>query len=156
MNEQTKKIIEEIQQGENLSEIARKHNISRQRVHQIKNNIEKYKESEEKPTKKKPTKKELNDLLTSEMAKRSKMQEEIDKLKQREWESRLPLAFCKAMDLLKDAFGGTVRLLRFEHSDTTGYWFSFELINDSTRQTLRVGHCELSQESKKEEEVYRE
>lgn len=36
---------------------------------------------------------------------------------------------------LKTIFGQLVKNLRFEHADASGYWFTFELINDSRRQT---------------------
>ena len=36
---------------------------------------------------------------------------------------------------LKTIYGGLVKNLRFEHADESGYWFTFELINDSRRQT---------------------
>ena len=36
---------------------------------------------------------------------------------------------------LKTIFGGLVKNLRFEHADTSGYWFTFELVNDDRRQT---------------------
>ena len=36
---------------------------------------------------------------------------------------------------LKTIIGGLVKNLRFEHADASGYWFTFELINDSRRQT---------------------
>ena len=36
---------------------------------------------------------------------------------------------------LKTIFGGLVKNLRFEHADASGYWFTFELVNDDRRQT---------------------
>lgn len=36
---------------------------------------------------------------------------------------------------LKTIFGGLVKNLRFEHADSSGYWFTFELVNDDRRQT---------------------
>ena len=36
---------------------------------------------------------------------------------------------------LKTIFGGLVKNLRFEHADASGYWFTFELVNDARRQT---------------------
>ena len=144
MIEQTEKIIEEIQQGVSLSEIARKYNISRQRVHQIKNRIGKYRANKEKkPKEKKLTKKELKAQLEAEVREKAKMQAEIDELKQKEWREHLSLAYDKVKEVLHKAFGGTVLLLRFEHADDSGYWFTFELANDSTRQTYRVGHDEI-------------
>ena len=144
MFEQTEKIIEEIQQGISLSEIARKHNISRQRVHQIKNNIGKYRTPKEKKViRKNLTKKEIEARLEAEIREKAILQAEIDALKQKEWKEHLSLAFDKLKEVLCKAFGNTVQLLRFEHADDAGYWFTFELVNDSTRQTYRVGHNEI-------------
>ncbi len=141
MCEKTKKIIQEIEQGKSLSEIARDNCISRQRVHQIKNRIGKYKICT--PTEKKLTKKEIEAQLIAEAREKAKLQAELDELKQKEWKEHLSLAFDKIKEVLHKAFGQTVNLLRFEHVDGAGYWFTFQLINDSRRQTYRVGHDEI-------------
>lgn len=140
IEEKTKKIVEEIGQGKRLSEIARDHGVSRQRVHQIKTRIGKVKVI--KP--KKLTKKELEAQLKAEAKEKAKLQEEIDELKQKEWKEHLSIAFENVKEILHNAFGGLVTLLRFEHVDGSGYWFSFELINDRTRQSYRVGHDEIN------------
>ena len=144
MFEQTELIIEEIQQGISLSEIARKHNVSRQRVHQIKNNIGKYKEK--KVIRKNLTKKEIEARLEAEIREKEILQAEIEAWKQKEWKEHLSLAFDKLKEVLAKAFGSTVQLVRFEHADDAGYWFTFELVNDRTRQTFRIGHNEIQGE----------
>lgn len=141
ISEKTQIIVYEIQAGKSLSEIAREHGVSRQRVHQIKNMIGKFKVC--KPKMKKISKKELEELLRTEAKEKARMQAEIDELKQREWKEHLSLAYDKVKEVLHKAFGGTVHLLRFEHVDASGYWFTFELTNDSRRQTYRVGHDEI-------------
>lgn len=149
ISEKTQKIIEEIKSKKSLSEIARDNGVSRQRVHEIKSKIGKYRTPKEKKTiRKNLTKKEIEDRLEAEIREKAILQAEIDALKQKEWKEHLSLAFDKLNDVLSKAFGGTVRLLRFEHVDGAGYWFSFELINDSTRQTYRVGHDEIGRENK--------
>ena len=140
ISEKTQKIVEEIGRGKGLSEIARDHGVSRQRVHQIKERIGKYKVR----TPKKLTKRELEAQLKAEAKEKAKLQAEIDELKQKEWKEHLSSAFDKAKEILHKAFGGTVYWLRFEHVDSSGYWFTFELTNDGTRQTYRVGHDEIN------------
>lgn len=141
ISEKTQIIIYEILSGKNLSEIARDHGVSRQRIHQIKNRIGKFKVC--KPKVKKISKKALEEQLRTEAREKARMQAEIDELHRREWEEHLSLAFVKVKEVLNNAFGGTVHLLRYEHVDASGYWFTFELINDSRRQTYRVGHDEI-------------
>ena len=137
----TQMIVYEIQAGKSLSEIAREQGVSRQCVHQIKKRIGKFKVRKTKE--KKLSKKELEAQLREEAKEKAIMQAEIDELKQREWKEHLSLAFGEVTRVLHNAFGGTVYLLRFEHVDASGYWFTFELTNDSRRQTYRVGHDEI-------------
>jgi hypothetical protein len=141
MEDRTQKIVDEILQGKRLSEIAREQGLSRQRIHQIKTRIGKYKIRT--PKEKKLKKKELEARLQAEAREKAKMQQEIDELKQKVWKENLSLAFDKVKEVLHKSFGGTVQLLRFEHVDSSGYWFTFELINDRRRQTYRVGHSEI-------------
>ena len=138
----TQKIVEEIGQGKKLSKIAKDNGVSRQRVHQIKVNMNKPKK-EKMPKEKKLKKREIEILLILEAREKARLQAEVDELKQKEWREHLSLAFAKVEEVLHEAFGGTVSLLRFEHVDGSGYWFTFELINDSTRQTYRIGHDEI-------------
>lgn len=141
IGEKTQLIVYEIAKGKNLSEIAREMGVSRQYVHQIKKRIGKFKVRA--PKAKKLKKKELEAQLRAEAREKAKMQAEIDELKQREWKEHLSFAFGKVSKVLRKAFGGAVHLLRFEHVDASGYWFTFELINDNRRQTYCVRHYEL-------------
>ena len=145
IRDKTQKIIEEIGQGKSLSEIARENGVSRQRVHEVKTKIGKYKVRT--PKEKKLTKKELEAKLQAEAREKAKLQAEVEAMKQKEWKEHLSLAFAEIEKVLSKAFGGTVQLLRFEHVDGSGYWFTFELTNDKTRQTYRVGHDEIKKEN---------
>ena len=50
----------------------------------------------------------------------------------------------KAMAVLTaDLRGEAVRNIRLEHTDEAGYWFSYELEQDSRRQTWCVRHWEV-------------
>lgn len=44
---------------------------------------------------------------------------------------------------LKQKYGETYRNIRLEHVDESGYWFSYELEQDSRRQTWCVRHWEV-------------
>lgn len=48
----------------------------------------------------------------------------------------------KAMGVLKAEHGFAMNV-RLEHIDEAGYWFSFELEQDSRRQTWCVRHWEV-------------
>lgn len=83
--------------------------------------------------------------------------QEIDKLKEQQtkqaeqtnaallqsWNVKLPFALTKCQKSLNLIFPGMVKNLNFEHVDIVGYWFTFELINDSRRQTYSIRHNEL-------------
>ena len=142
-DKQTQSIIKAIQQNnKSLSEIAREYGISRQRVHQIKVNMNKPKK-EKIPKEKKLKKREIEILLILEAREKARRQAEVDALKQKEWKERLSDAYAKIQDVLNKSFNQTYQFLRFEHVDGAGYWFTFELINDSRRQTYCIRHNEI-------------
>jgi hypothetical protein len=58
---------------------------------------------------------------------------------------KIARAFEVICEELQSRFGYGVRLLKFEHVDGAGYWFSFELEQDDTRQTWCVRHEEVSE-----------
>lgn len=39
---------------------------------------------------------------------------------------------------LNRMFPNMTRNVRFEHNDAAGWWYTFELVNDPRRQTIRV------------------
>ena len=47
------------------------------------------------------------------------------------------------MTELRKMYGTSVRNVVLDHVDAAGYWFSYELIQDSRRQVCRVKHSEL-------------
>lgn len=145
MTEQTEKIIKEIQQGVSLSEIARKYNVSRQRVHQIKNRIGNYKK--DKPKEKRLTRAEYDarwDINTKEQI---RLYREMQKQKEIEWNRLLPLAYEESRKQLESIFPNLVTMLHFEHVDEGGYWFTFQLVNDKTVQTFAIRHNDLIKEN---------
>lgn len=44
---------------------------------------------------------------------------------------------------LRSKYGFGFQNIRFEHEDEAGYWFSYELVQDSRRQTWCVRHWEV-------------
>ena len=47
------------------------------------------------------------------------------------------------MGMLTPMYGAAVRNVVLEHVDEAGYWFKFELAQDSRRQTWCVRHSDL-------------
>ena len=85
---------------------------------------------------------------------KSEVEKEIERLReenarleeearQRQWMDKIARAFEVICEELQSRFGYGVRLLKFEHVDGAGYWFSFELEQDATRQTWCVRHEEV-------------
>jgi competence ComEA-like helix-hairpin-helix protein len=62
---------------------------------------------------------------------------------QHKWVSLVPEASWKMVKYLNKTFPGTWRNPRFEHVDASGYWYTFELVNDDRRQTWCVRHSDL-------------
>ena len=62
---------------------------------------------------------------------------------QREWMLRISDATAWICDFLNKTFPRTWCKLQFEHVDAAAYWFTFELVNDSRRQTWSVRHSDL-------------
>lgn len=44
---------------------------------------------------------------------------------------------------LRKMYGSSVRNVVLDHVDAAGYWFSYELVQDSRRQVCCVKHSEL-------------
>lgn len=89
-----------------------------------------------------PTKAELyaqNEALTKQLI---AMQDKLDAEEKERWFKLKDRAFevCREMIPFPN---GTIQFLTLEHIDKAGYWFTFELINDSTRQTFCVRHTDL-------------
>lgn len=97
-----------------------------------------------------PTKKQLYQQLSELQAERIKAQEEKEQEQQKAFMVYYDGAYGHLIKTLKSAFGGQYRLVKFEHVDESGFWFSFELANDNRRQTYRVSHEEAKLEYIKE------
>lgn len=136
---QTAKIVEEIQQGVCLSEIARKYNISRQRVHQIKNRIGKQRVVRER----KPTRNEYKAQWDVNTKEQIRLYRERQRQKEITWNDLLPKAYEECRRQLNAVFPNLVTMLHFEHVDDGGYYFTFQLINDPRVQTYAVRHTDL-------------
>lgn len=52
-----------------------------------------------------------------------------------------------AMEQLNTMYPGLVFNLRFEHFDASGWWYSFELVNNHRRQTWCVRPSDLRKET---------
>lgn len=91
---------------------------------------------------KKPTKAELyaeNAILSKQL---TELQEKLDAKKLKHWRSKVDDAFevCREMIPFPN---GIIQFLTLEHIDDVGYWFTFELIGDITRQTICVRHTDI-------------
>lgn len=93
--------------------------------------------------KKRPSKQELYNLLSAQQAENIRLVEKMNAEQIKEWERFLHIAFEKVREHLTLHFGNLVRLLKYEHCDKSGYWFTFELVNDNTRQTYCIRHHEI-------------
>jgi hypothetical protein len=95
---------------------------------------------------KKPTKKELYEKVKELQAKEIEMQEE----KERQFTEKAMVYYDGAYNILvsklRNSFGGAYCLIKLDHIDTAGFWFSFELVNDKRRQTYRVNHDDAKKE----------
>lgn len=94
---------------------------------------------------------------TRRYVKRSELAEKVDRLEtenaeliagmmnreQSEWLEKLEKANEWIQNFLNQTFRNLWCNLRFEHVDAAAYWYTFELKNDSRRQTWSVRHSDL-------------
>ena len=95
---------------------------------------------------KKPTKAELYAIIASLEKENAKLQEQLDAQKQKYWlehqsEARRVLFESVPFTALQ------IRKLMLDHVDNTGYWFTFSVDKDETRQTYCVRHTDLEDKS---------
>ena len=133
----TQDILDLRQQGKTFQEIADMCGCSRQYIHQIIKNPPKRKNKTNIPTKA-----ELYTQVEALTKENIKLQEKLDAEKRAAWDILKDKAF-ECFYELTPFTKGTVQFLTLEHIDKVGYWFTFELINDSTRQTYCVRHTDL-------------
>lgn len=92
---------------------------------------------------KRPTKAELYEMLHAQELENIKLCKKLEDERIREWEKKIPEAFEKLKNDLREHFGSLATMIKYEHVDESGYWFTFELVNDNRRQTLRINHNEI-------------
>lgn len=95
---------------------------------------------------KKPTKAELYAIITSLEKENAKLQEQLDAQKQKYWLDHQG----EASRVLFESVPFTalqIRKLMLDHVDSTGYWFTFSVDKDETRQTYCVRHTDLEDKS---------
>lgn len=90
-----------------------------------------------------PTKAQLYEEIRRRDIENARLNNELNADRIKRWEERLPAAYEKARADLGRVFGGLLTLLKYEHCDASGYYFTFELINDPRRQCYRVNHDEI-------------
>lgn len=93
--------------------------------------------------KRRPTKDELYEELARLERQNQKLVLERDREKIERWNKLLPLAYQECRRQLKNIFPNLMTMLHFEHVDEGGYWFTFQLVNDSRVQTYAVRHGDL-------------
>lgn len=54
------------------------------------------------------------------------------------FEERRRMADLALWEELNRTFPGLACKVQFEHQDAAGWWYTFELVNDPRRQTIRV------------------
>lgn len=92
-----------------------------------------------------PKKSELVEQLAELNRVNRRLYAELDAKNQEEWSKKIPDATRVITAELRKRFGSAVRNLRFEQVDAAAYWYSFELIQDSRRQTWCVRHWEVEE-----------
>ena len=135
MNQQN--ILDLRQQGKTFQEIADMYGCSRQYVYQMLKNPPKRNNRMQRPTKS-----ELYKQVDALIKENIVLQDKLDAEDKMHWMTLKDKAFEMFYELTP--FNkGTVQFLTLEHIDKVGYWFTFELCNDSTRQTYCVRHTDL-------------
>lgn len=123
------------QQGKTFQEIANMYGCSRQNIHQIAN-------SQPQRKTKTPSKAELYAQVEALTRENIALLEKLDAEERERWNKLKDRAFELCRELIPFP-NGIIQFLTLEHIDKAGYWFTFELINDSTRQTFCVRHTDL-------------
>lgn len=90
-----------------------------------------------------PTKQQLYEQIAELERVNLKITEERRIEKEKQWKELLPHAYEVCRKQLKTIFPNLLTMLRFCHVDEGGYWFTFQLVNDSREQTYAVRHTDL-------------
>ena len=72
-----------------------------------------------------------------------KLNAEISRKQQEEWDRLRPKATEIFHREMNKVFPEMVCKVTLEHIDSSGFWFTFELKNDSRRQTYAIRHTDL-------------
>lgn len=56
---------------------------------------------------------------------------------------RLVLLLDVFIKKMKEVYGNLVCKINYEHVDESGFWFTYELVHDSRRQTYVIRHEDL-------------
>lgn len=91
-----------------------------------------------------PTKEELYTRIAELEKQNLKIRDEADAEIKKEWERRRPDATQHFYYVMRKTFPGLLKDVKFEHVDRAGYWYTFELANDSRRQTYAVRHNDFN------------
>lgn len=90
-----------------------------------------------------PSKAELYEQIAVLERQNAKLTEENNREQMEKWKTKLSDAYDVFWKYVNSAFPNLVIKVAIEHIDAAGYWFTFELINDSRRQTYAVRHTDL-------------
>lgn len=93
-----------------------------------------------------PTKAELYAQLAELQKLNAKLANELEAEKRARWNKRIPGAVEECQRYLNTVFPGAIFALQYEHVDASGYYFTFELVNDARRQTYCVRHSDIGNE----------
>lgn len=93
---------------------------------------------------KKQTKAALSAQIDALTCENSRLQEAADAVQREQWTNKLFLAQDEFNRQMNGVFPRMVCKARFEHVDAGGYWFTFELKNDSRRQTYCIRHGDIN------------
>lgn len=92
----------------------------------------------------KPTKKALYDEVLRLSSQVNELVTEREEEFQQIALKKFPQASKEFFSQMQRIFPNALKSSKFEHVDKVGFWFSFELINDSRRQTYCVKHTEIA------------
>lgn len=68
-------------------------------------------------------------------------------LTQSKYWGQISQASAIMLKTLSDTFKGTAMNVQCDHVDEAGFWFSFQLTNDSRRQIWAIRHTDLKEEN---------
>lgn len=91
-----------------------------------------------------PTKDELYNQVEALQRENSKLQHQLEAEERKRWERNKDKAVAVFFSSVPFP-STTIRNVSLDHTDASGYWFSFELENDRRRQTYAVRHTDIGE-----------